>query len=455
MHKQKKEIDTGVSGIREVFNYIRRYRQKTFVLKIEDSLLDSPLFPLLMKDIIQLHDVGINIVIVPGIRHTIEHKLDLAGIRTRFVDGVRITPASALPLVKLAAMEVAETIISHLGAGGANGIMGTWIRARSLGVTQGIDFEFTGRIEKIRSDIVVKLMAQNFIPVLYNVGFNSTGKSYNVNSNEITCCLCRDLDVIKLFFIGQDEGIRVENLNIPGGIVPHASGVFSNLDLAQVDYILENNTDQLAHHYREYLEIALEVTRPQNGVNRVHVISGTREGSLLTEVFSSTGLGTMVYRNDYAYIRMATPEDVPEILLLMEDYVKQGNLVLRSESDINDRINDYYIYEVDRAIYGCGALYPQEQNQGEIGAIAVNPSYKCKGVGKKIMRYLITLGQKRGMNRLFLLTTQTSDWFYEFGFYPGTPSSLPLGRKVRYNNERNSRVLLLDLGPRSQDTAPG
>ncbi|ACN16400.1 Pks [Desulforapulum autotrophicum HRM2] len=139
----------------------------------------------------------------------------------------------------------------------------------------------------------------------------------------------------------------------------------------------------------------------------------------------------------------------------MEDYVKQGNLVLRSESEINDRINDYYIYEVDRAIYGCGALYPQDNNQGEIGAIAVNPSYKCKGVGKKIMRYLIGLGQKRGMNRLFLLTTQTSDWFYGFGFYPGTPSSLPPGRKVRYNNERNSRVLLLDLVSRSQDTTPG
>lgn len=451
MYRHKKETDTtdtGVSGIREVFTYIRRYREKTFVLKIEDTLIDTPLFPLLMKDIIQLHDVGINIVIVPGIRKTIDQKLDQAGIETRFVQGIRITPAEALPLVKLAAMEVTETIISHLGAGGANGIMGTWIKARSLGVNRGVDFEFTGRVEKIRSDIVVKLMSQDFIPVFYNVGFNSTGKSYNVNSNEVICRLCRDLDVIKLFFIGRDGGIRGENIKVPGGVVSQANGVFSNLDLAQVDYILEHNQDQLPRHYLEYLQNALEVTRPENGVNRVHIISGTREGALLTEVFSSTGLGTMIYRNDYAYIRMATPGDVPEILLLMEDYVKHGNLVLRSESEIKDRISDYYIYEVDRVIYGCGALYPQEDDQGEIGAIAVNPSYKCRGIGKKIMHYLINLGQKRGMTRIFLLTTQTSDWFYKFGFYPGTPLALPPGRKVRYNNERNSRVLLLDLGPR-------
>ena len=208
-------FDTGVSGIREVFNYIKRYKQKTFVLKIEDSLILNPLFPLLMKDIIQLHDIGINIVIIPGIRTTIEEKLSKANISTRFVNGVRITPAEALPLVKLAAMEVTETIISHLAVGGANGIMGNWITARAIGVDQGVDYECTGCIEKVRSDIVIQLLEQNFIPVIYNIGFNSTGKSYNVNSSHITSQLCRDLDVIKLFFIGNDEGFPRGSKPIP------------------------------------------------------------------------------------------------------------------------------------------------------------------------------------------------------------------------------------------------
>jgi len=438
-------FETGVSGIREVFNYLKRYRKKTFVLKIEDSLLLNPLFPMLMKDIIHLHDIGINIVIIPGIRTTIEEKLSRANISTRFVNGMRITPAEALPFVKLAAMEVAETIISHLAAGGANGIMGNWIRARAIGVSQGVDYEFTGCIEKIRSDIVSQLLEQNFIPVIYNIGFNSTGKSYNVNSSHITCRLCQDLDVIKLFFIGRDEGIPVANLQCPEGIETHPSGIFSNLDLAQVDYLLKHNRDVLELDYREYLENALEATRAQNGVNRVHIICGTREGSLLQEVFSSMGLGTMIYRNKYAHIRVATCEDVPEILHLMDGYVKKGNLVLRSEAELNEQITDYYIYEVDMSVYGCGALYRQDDETGEIGAISVNPSYKSKGVGRGIMEFLIDLGRKRGLKRLFVLTTQTSDWFYNFGFIQGTPADLPQGRKARYNNERNSRVLLLDL----------
>jgi len=438
-------FETGVSGIREVFNYIKRYKEKTFVLKIDDSLIHTPLFPLLMKDIIQLHDIGIKIVIVPGISTTIGEKLCQAKIHTRFVDGIRITPAEALPLVKLSAMEVAETILSHLAAGGANGIMGNWIRAHSLGVSNGIDFECTGRIEKIRSDIVVQLLGQNFIPVIYNIGFNSTGKSYNVNSTHITCQLCRDLDVIKLFFIGQEVGISAADLVCPKGVKIHSNGVFSSLDLAEVDYLLEHNRERLDYQSIGYLENALEATRIENGVNRVHIISGTREGSLLREVFSSTGQGTMIYRNKYAYIRVATSEDVPEILHLLDGYVKKGNLVLRSESEINDQINNYYIYEVDRAVYGCGALYHQDDNSGEIGAIAVNPSYKSKGVGRGVMEFLINLGRKRGLKRLFLLTTQTSDWFYQFGFVQGTPEDLPQGRKTMYNNERNSRVLFLDL----------
>jgi amino-acid N-acetyltransferase len=438
-------FDTGVSGIREVFNYIKRYKQKTFVLKIEDSLILNPLFPLLMKDIIQLHDIGINIVIIPGIRTTIEEKLSKANISTRFVNGVRITPAEALPLVKLAAMEVTETIISHLAVGGANGIMGNWITARAIGVDQGVDYECTGCIEKVRSDIVIQLLEQNFIPVIYNIGFNSTGKSYNVNSSHITSQLCRDLDVIKLFFIGNDEGIPVANLELPKGIETHPTGIFSSLDLSQVDYLLEHNMEVLNLNYREYLENAREATRIQNGVNRVHIICGTREGSLLQEVFSSMGQGTMIYRNKYAHIRVATCEDVPEILHLMDGYVKKGNLVLRSEAELNEQISDYYIYEVDRAVYGCGALYRQDDDAGEIGAIAVNSSYKSKGVGQGIMEFLIDLGRKRELKRLFLLTTQTSDWFYKFGFILGTPADLPPGRKARYNNERNSRVLLLDL----------
>jgi amino-acid N-acetyltransferase len=434
-----------VSTIREVFNYIRQYKNKLFILKIEDALLSTPLFPLLMTDVIQLHHSGIRIIIVTGTRSFIDRNLNQAGHESRFVGGVRVTPTAFMPHVKLAAMEVAETVISHLAAGGTNGIMGNWIRARSLGVIDGTDFQWTGRVEGIRSDILLKLLDQQFIPVMLNLGFNSTGKCYNVNSNHIARQLCLSLAVEKLFFIGEDEGIPAAGLALPRDVQIHPNGTLSNLDLAQVAAILRDNPDALTHRDREYLENALAATGGHGRVNRVYIISGNTEGSLLREVFSSVGGGTMVHSNNYARIRGAAKDDIPAILQLMDEYMKAGNLVVRTGEDILEKLDDYHIYEVDQVVYGCGALYVLDREWGELGAIAVNPSYKSQGVGRSLIRHLIAEARRKGLKRLFLMTTQAADWFYEFGFTPGGPGDLPESRRAAYNARRNSRVLILPL----------
>ncbi len=435
-----------VSTIRDVFDYIKRYKKKIFVLKIEDCLLNSPLLPLLMKDIIQIHDIGVKVIIVTGTRCTIDRNFKNAGLETSFVKGIRITPASALPHVKLAAMEVVETIISHLAAGGANGIMGNWIRAISLGVNNGVDFQSTGQVERVRSDIVHKLLNQQFIPVMYNIGFNTTGTCYNINSIHIASRLCMDLNVEKLFFIGETEGISTENLKVPPGAQVHPNGkIISNLDLDHVDFILKKNPETLSLEDRELLENSRAVISKPGGVNRVHIIDGNREGSLLQEVFSSAGGGTMIYGNRYAHIRQAKLEDVPDIMHLIDGYIKKGNLVMRTDKDIQNSIDKYCIYEVDRAVYGCGALVETGDGWGEIGAIAVNPSYKSLGVGRGIMKYLISLAKRKDLKHLFLMTTQAADWFFEFGFIHVSPQELPPHRRKTYNMERNSRVLILDI----------
>lgn len=435
-----------VSTIREVFDYIRRYKDKTFVLKIEDTLMDHPFFPLLMKDIVQMHGIGIRVIIVTGTRATIDRHLAAAGLEAPVVSGNRITPGPAMAHVKLAAMEVAQTVISHLSAGGANGIMGNWIRARSLGVCDGVDYEYTGLVEKIQSGIVHKLLEQDFIPVVYNIGMNATGDCYNLNTDQIARQICLDLDIEKLFFIRGQEAIPTRGLDLPPGSQVHPSGgIFSNLDLGQVDFLLQHNADRLSFENQALLTSATEVIERPGGVKRVHIIDGRVEGRLLQEVFSSIGGGTLVYGNRYAHIRRATLGDVPEILHLLEGYVKEGNLVNRTEADIKNRINAYHIYAVDHAVYGCGALYELGDGWAEIGAVAVNEAYKSKGIGRGLVEYLIRVARKRQIQTLFLLTTQAADWFFEFGFVWAKPEALPESRRKAYNQERNSRVLLLTM----------
>ena len=125
--------------------------------------------------------------------------------------------------------------------------------------------------------------------------------------------------------------------------------------------------------------------------------------------------------------------------------MKKGNLVERSAADIKDRISAYHIYAVDHAVYGCGALYELGDGWAEIGAIAVNETYKSKGIGHGLVEYLIREAADKGIHTLFLLTTQAADWFFEFGFVWASPSDLPESRQQDYNPERNSRVLLLRL----------
>ncbi len=518
---QRYADQASVSTIREVFDYIRRFKNHIFVLKIEDTLIEDPLFPSLMKDLIRLHETGIRIIIIPGTRATIERNLMHVGVTTIIVDGIRITPAEILPHVKLAAMEVSEAVISHLTAGKLNGIMGNWIKAHSLGVRDGIDFQCTGEVEKIRSDIILKLLDQDFVPVVHPIGLNAMGTSYNLNSTQVACALCMDINnVSKLFFIGENEGIRSTGLIIPEGAQLQANGFFSNLNRSHVKAILRqksnfkqnnnlkqssnfkqnSNTEQnsnfkqngntwqnanpgqnsspLSLQEKEYLENAITVTSGENAVKRVHIISGRQEGSLLKEVFSSIGGGgTMIYSNRHAHIRRAGLGDMPELMQLLDGYVKKGNLVMRTEEDVSRHIEDYYIYEVDRAVYGCGALFELDaacecegansvygeeicggansvyreeicrcgEVYGEISAIAVNPSYKSRGVGQGLMEFLIRLGRSKGFTRLFLLTTRTADWFYGFGFVNATLQDLPDKRKESYNLYRNSRVLMLNI----------
>ncbi|MBU0463541.1 MAG: amino-acid N-acetyltransferase [Proteobacteria bacterium] len=443
---QRYAVRASVNTIREVFDYIRQYKGKTFVLKIEDTLIDHPFFPLLMKDIVQLQDIGIHLIIVTGTRATIEKYLAKAKLHTRIVNGIRITTPSAMAHVKLAAMEVAQTVISHLAAGNAQGIMGNWIRARSLGVYDGLDYQYTGHVEKIQTRIVHKLLDQDFIPVIYNIGMNATGDCYNLNTDQIARQICLDMDIEKLFFIRAQDAIPTKGLELPPGSQVHPNGkIFSNMDISHVDFMLCQNKDRLSFENQTLLAYSKAVIDQPQGVKRVHIIDGRREGRLLQEVFSSIGGGTLIYGNQYAHIRQATLEDVPEILHLMDGYIKKGNLVMRTVSDIQNKIHAYHIYAVDHSVYGCGALYELGDGWGEIGAVAVSDTYKSKGIGRGLMQYLIQTARKKQIQTLFLLTTQAADWFFEFGFVWASPSDLPAPLQGRYNPKRNSRVLLLKL----------
>lgn len=431
-----------ISTIREVFSYIARFKGQLFVLKIEDSLMEDPIFPVLMRDIGQLQKIGIRVLIVLGTRHAIDNKLATYNIPSQFHQGVRLTSKEAMPIVELASIGVAETLLSHLTANGCHGVQGNWVQARTVGIIDGVDYMRTGKVEKIQKEILLRLLNDGFIPILPPIGWNKLGHPYNISSTELATALCENLQVGKLFFVGIEDGISAEAL-IRGPLTTqlelNAWGVVSALDIHQAREILHLNGNQLEHHQADYLRNAIKAC--EAGANRVHLVNGTSQGSILHEVFSSRGDGTMVYTNQYSSIRPATLDDVPDILRIMQDYIERGYLLPRTPESIADRIADYLVYEVDNSILGCGALHDWGYGYGEVAGIAVDANYRSSGVGEIIVRSLIDTAPTRQLPKLFLLTTQATDWFYTLGFHDAKLEDLPLVKQKAYDHKRNSRIL--------------
>ena len=436
-----------VSGfIREVFGYMDRFKGQLFVLKIEDGLMDHPLFPVLMRDIALLHKAGIRIIIVPGTRNSIDAQLKAWEIEYKFEGGVRLTSEEALPLIEQASLGVAQRIMSHLTASGLSGIQGNWVLARSLGVIEGVDYMRTGRIERIQRDILEQLLNERFVPIIPPIGWNKLGQAYNISSTELATELCKYMQVGKLFFIGSENGIKLDGLATGKNtnyLEPTDSGVISALDVDQAKELLELNAEKLNFAQKDYLQNAINAC--EAGANRVHLLSGEFQGSVLQEVFSARGDGTMVYANQYSSIRPANMEDIPDILRIMQDYIAKGYLVPRTQESISERLKDYVVYSIDNSIHGCGALHEFEDGMAEVAAIAVAANYRKSGIGDAIVRHLISVGRMKGYKKLFLLTTQALDWFYPFGFEDGSVEDLPKSKREHYNTKRKSRILIMPL----------
>lgn len=433
-----------IQTIREVFGYLRRHKGQVFVLKIDDTLLGKPLFSLLVKDIVLLHEAGIRVVLVPGAKQSIDQVLAAYSIASPMQGRTRITSPEAMPLVKLGASNVTNVLVSLLSENEAHGVVGNWVRARAMGVIGGVDYQQTGRVEKVNIELIRKMLDDHLIPIIPNIGWNVVGRDYNLNSNELAVAVGKALKASKLFFLGVEGGIPVVE-GCPF-VEPQEmkSGLFSNLDPEEGRQLLNEFGASLKPEHRELIALALQAC--ESGVDRVHIIDGSKDGILLREVFSSVGLGTMIYAKEYDHIHPAGPQDIPEILRIMQPYVDEGILVQRSAEAVGDELENYWVFKVDDAVQGCCAMRLHSQHRSaEIYALSVDSIYSGKGVGRRIVSFLLERARRAGARQAFLLTTQTSDFFMRLGFKETGREALPPEKQTGYNTDRNSRVLVRAL----------
>ena len=125
--------------------------------------------------------------------------------------------------------------------------------------------------------------------------------------------------------------------------------------------------------------------------------------------------------------------------------MRQGILIRRNSQDIQEKKEDYVVFEIDGSVHACGALHDQGEGQGEIASVATDPAFTEMGLGRRIVRCLIDRAKKRGLSRVFVLTTQTRDWFEFLGFREDSVESIPGRKRKDYDRSRKSKVFTLDL----------
>jgi amino-acid N-acetyltransferase len=427
--------------VREAFHYQSRFDGSTMVFKIDFPVTEDPAFPYLVKDLALLAKTGFRIVIVSGAKEWIDSVLREYGIVSGYAGSTRITTRAALPFVEMAAFHVATRFMTGLSASRVDAVIGNFVRARGLGVEQGVDMEHTGQVDKVLLDSLSRVLNLGIIPILPCIGWSPAGKPYNVLSDEIALAVSTALGAIKLFIVSVDAGIRRGSYALPDNIQYGANGRIIRLTPQEVQAILTMNP--VEDKALSDLRLALRASRA--GTERVHIIDGREEGTVLRELFSNLGAGTMVYADEYESIRPLRSRDIPDILHLMKPLMQQGLLIRRSAEDIQEWKDDYAVFEIDSSIHACGALHDWGEGQAEIASIATDPSYADMGLGRRIVNYLIDRARRQDFRRVFVLTTRTQDWFELLGFKECSVESLPERKRKAYDRNRKSKPFALDL----------
>lgn len=439
--------------IRDVIRYIGKFKNATVVIYIDSRIIDSPYFSSHIRDISLIKQAGLKVILVPGAHQRIDSILTENKIKWQISSGIRITEGQSMPLIKSAAFEVADTVMTSLAGEKVTAVIGNWVRARGFGVINGIDYGTAGEIDRIDDEIINKILEDGFVPIFPCIGWSLNGKPYNISSMSLASQIAVHIKADKLFFLVPDVEINGENFILPENTGLSREGKIPAMNIQETETFIKLNEKNAALAEKENNPLKSTVlsilkmakAACQKGVVRAHLLNGSITGTLPCEIFSDLGSGTMIYSSDYGRIRAMKREDVTQVLSVMTPFIQKGILLPRTEKDLEQTYNDYIVFEIDGAVRACAALHIYDKTQAEIAAVAVDETYSHIGIGPKLVGYLIEKAKAINLESLFILTTQTADWFESLGFKESVLETLPLERKAKWTKERSSKIYRLPL----------
>lgn len=277
----------------ESLPYIKRFYGRTIVVKYGGhAMVDEQLKIDFAKDITLLKFIGLNTVVVHGGGPQINSVLDQMGINSTFVRGMRLTDQPTMDVVEMVlGGKINKTIVAQINreggkAVGLSGKDGGLIHAKKIRIMHQaeadkppeiIDPGLVGEVTRIDPGIIDTLANKGFIPIIAPVGTGEKGETFNINADLVAAKIAIALSADRLVLLTDVDGV-----------LDRGGNLISSIGASEIDSMIQNNI--VTGGMIPKIEYAMEAVK--NGVEKAHIINGTRRHSLLLELFTDKGIGT-------------------------------------------------------------------------------------------------------------------------------------------------------------------
>lgn len=275
----------------EALPYIQQFNRKVIVVKYGGSAMaDEELKRNVIKDVTLLKLVGFKPIVVHGGGKEISSWISKVGKEPKFINGLRVTDEETMEIAEMVLGKINKSLVamvSELGvkAVGISGKDGGLLTVEKK-YSNGEDIGFVGEVTKVDTKILEDLLEKDFLPIVAPIGIDENYRTYNINADDAACAIAKAMNADKLAFLTDIEGVY-EDPSKPETFI-------SRLTVSEADELIKNGC--IGGGMLPKLNNCTDAIK--NGVNRVHILDGRKAHSLLLEVFTHTGIGTMFFKDE-------------------------------------------------------------------------------------------------------------------------------------------------------------
>ena len=281
LNEIKKFWPKEVPDINNVPKYIKKYKEDLIVIKYGGNvLIDRKIFNNFIEDISILNKLGLSIIVVHGGGPRIERELKKENIQTKFINGLRVTDEKVIKIVERVLIDFNNDIVSSLKKKGLKAIsINSKINNAINVIPDKEELGFVGVPDKINSDIINNIISQNQIPIVAPLGLDKNNQTYNINGDTAASAIAKKLKSRRLLLMTNVEGVYDDRKNLISEIKPYDMENLVNLKIVQGGMLpkIKNCIDAV-----------------ENGVRGVVILDGRKPHSILKEIFSDKGAGTLI-----------------------------------------------------------------------------------------------------------------------------------------------------------------